>query len=273
MHKSARVPQNRAMIKYAVRAQLQGRVFVCFLACLIPMVLPWVMRLIPVSFGAVHILVIDTILYRISLPMLALSFVATTFVTDPMTVKVAGFFLVFNRDPEHLPSPLTVCDCFGPGYLRLVSAMLQRTIRVFAWSAIPLVVGAVIPGMFEQVDVSGISAIRVNDWYYWFILAAAIVNLYRGLSYSMVPYLLADEPDISASEALRRSVHLTKGRIWELFVLQLSFFGWLMLVSITFMIGAIYAYPYLEGTMAAYYIAFTQPAPWELDRDDEEDAY
>lgn len=253
------------MIKYAVRLLLTGRVFVCFLACLLPALLPWVMRLIPFSFGTVDFLIADAFIYRISVPMYILSFAASAFVTDPMAVRLAAFFLKLNRDPENLPSPLSVCDCFGPGYLRLVSAMLLKTLRIAVWSVAPLLVCALIPGAWEIVQVSGQSVIRLADWTYLFALVSIFLGLYRGLGYTMVPYILADEPDVSATEALRMSLAMTKGRKWELFVLQMSFFGWMMLVSITFMVAGIYVYPYIEGTMAAYYIAFKMPMPWEDD--------
>lgn len=246
------------MIKYAVRRQLSGRVFVCFLACMIPAVLPWVMRLIPVSFGVINVLVADAVIYGISVPMIVLSFVATTFVTDPMTVRVAAFFLKLNRDAENLPSPLSVCDCFGPGYLRLVLGMFLRAVRIFVWSVIPLIIGALIPGTWELVTIEGAQVIRLGDLAYVFFLLAIVANLYRSLSYTLVPYILADQPDVSAAEASRQSATIMRGRIWEMLVLELSFFGWLFLVSITFMIAGVYAYPYIEGTVAAYYIAYTE---------------
>lgn len=272
MQKVKRVPQDRQMMKYAARMLLSGRVFVCFLACIIPAALPWVMRLIPVSFGVVNFLVADVVLYGISLPMMLLSFAATTFVTDPMSVRVAGFFLTLNRDAEHLPSPLSVCDCFGPGYLRLVGSMLLRSIYVMAWTAVPLVIGALVPGTWEMVEVMGVEAIRLTNLGYLFILLAVTANLYRSLGYTMVPYLLIDHPEIGPVEALRRSRYITRGRIGELLVLELSFLGWLMLVSVTFMIGAVYVYPYIESTMAGYYLAFIQPLPYEKNESEATDA-
>lgn len=263
MNKASRPPQNRQMIKYAIRQLLTGRVFRCFLACLIPMALPWIMRLIPTNWGIVNVLVADLIIYSISLPMLLLSFVATTFVTDPITVRLAAFFLTFNRDPENLPSPLSVCDCFGPGYLRLVKGMLLRSAQIMLWTVVPLLVALLIPGSWQVTDISGLQVFVLSDGAYWAILLAACLNIYRSLVTAMVPYVLADRPEVAPLEALRISRAMTRHRIWELLLLELSFFGWLLLASVTFMIGGIYAYPYMEGTMAAYYIAFSQPMPWE----------
>lgn len=272
MNKASRPPQNRQMIKYAIRQLLVGRVFRCFLACLIPMALPWIMRLIPVNWGVVNVLVADLIIYSISLPMLVLSFLATTFVTDPITVRLAAFFLTLNRDPENLPSPLSVCDCFGPGYLRLVKGMLLRSAQIMLWTIVPLLIAFLIPGSWQVIEVSGLSVIQLSDGAYWTILLAACLNVYRSLVTAMVPYVLADQPDVGPWEALRISRAMTRNRVWELLVLELSFFGWLLLTSVTFMIAGIYAYPYMEGTMAAYYIAFSQPMPWEAHVQETDDA-
>lgn len=251
------------MIKLTVRMLLGGRLFQCFLACLIPMLLPWVLRLAPIRFGVFTVLVMDAYTIDFSLPMTALSLLTGILVSDPMTVKLAGFFLALSRDPENLPSPLTVTDCFGPDYLRLLLGMLGRTVRIYAWSIVPILVGALIPGTWEMVQLSGEQVLRITDRAYPFILAGSILSLYRSLSYAMVPYLLQEDPQLSPGEAIRRSIAMTKGRIWELVMLELSFFGWLMLVTMTFGIAYVYVLPYMEGTMAAYYIAFSQPMPWE----------
>lgn len=251
------------MIKYGARELLTGRVFVCFLACLLPMAPPWIMRLAPIQLGAVNLLVADRIIYSVSIPMTLLSFLLSALVTDPMGVRLAAFFLTLHRDSENLPSPLSVCDCFGPGYFRLVKGMLLRTVRVMLWTLLPLAICALVPGAWETAQVSGMDVIRVADWTYVFLLAALVLNVNRGLCYSMVPYLLADRPELGPVDALRESRRMTHRRLWELFVVQLSFLGWMLLTSITFFIGAIYTYPYIEATMAGYYLAFAQPMPWE----------
>ncbi len=56
----------------------------------------------------------------------------------------------------------------------------------------------------------------------WFIM----------LRYTLAPYLLADRPDDGASAAVRRSVQLMRGWTWELFKLELSFLGWVILYEL-----------------------------------------
>lgn len=52
------------------------------------------------------------------------------------------------------------------------------------------------------------------------------------LRYALAPYLLADHPDDGAGAAVRRSAELTQGWVWELFKLDLSFLGWVLLAAL-----------------------------------------
>lgn len=64
-------------------------------------------------------------------------------------------------------------------------------------------------------------------WSLLFVIPG-IVAAYR---YSLVPYLLIDDPDRPVLDALRRSRELMQGRKWELFTLELSFLLWIMGMS------------------------------------------
>lgn len=253
------------MIKYAARLSLQGRIWVCFGAFLIPQILPWVMRLIPTDVGVVYFLLADSYAMSFSVPMTVLSFVASALVTDPMVVRLAAFFLKLNRDPENLPSPLSVCDCFGPGYLRLVLGMLRRSLIVLAWTGVPLLIGAVLPGSLSLVEDADMTLLRMGGAMPTFVLLSGAGSLYASLRYAMVPYVLADRPELSPAEAVAYARRIMRGRLWELFCLTLSFFGWMLLATMTMMLAGIYVYPYIETTMAAYYIAFSTPLPYEDD--------
>ena len=80
-----------------------------------------------------------------------------------------------------------------------------------------------------------------------------IPGIIKGLSYSMAFYVLAENPDMTAREALRESKRIMHGHKWELFVLQLSFILWMFLVVVTFGIAAIYVVPYQSCTVANFY--------------------
>ncbi len=52
------------------------------------------------------------------------------------------------------------------------------------------------------------------------------------LRWSLAPYLLADRPDDGPTAAVLRSARLMRGWTWELFKLELSFAGWVILSSL-----------------------------------------
>lgn len=75
-----------------------------------------------------------------------------------------------------------------------------------------------------------------------------------GLGLYEVPYMLAENPDISGMEAIRRSWENMKGHKDELFVLELSFIGWLLLTILTFGVLAIFwTGPYMALAEAGFY--------------------
>lgn len=82
-----------------------------------------------------------------------------------------------------------------------------------------------------------------------------------------VPYMLAEDPNISGMEAIRRSWENMKGHKGELFVLHLSFIGWILLTILTFGVLAIfYAGPYMALAEAGFYrgmhpVQIEEPAP------------
>ncbi|MBQ6332911.1 MAG: DUF975 family protein [Clostridia bacterium] len=82
-----------------------------------------------------------------------------------------------------------------------------------------------------------------------------------------VPYMLAEDPNISGMGAIRRSWENMKGHKGELFVLHLSFIGWILLTILTFGVLAIfYAGPYMSLAEAGFYrgmhpAQIEEPAP------------
>ena len=81
-----------------------------------------------------------------------------------------------------------------------------------------------------------------------------IVAVYR---YAMVPYLMAEFPDLKLMDAIRESKRLMKGNKWRLFCLQMSFFGWALLCLLTLGIGNLWLTPYMRTAEAAFYMHVT----------------
>lgn len=83
-----------------------------------------------------------------------------------------------------------------------------------------------------------------------FIVPGVIISL----MFSQALYVLADNPEIGIFDALERSCSLTKGYKWDIFVLELSFLGWMLLGVLTFGIALLWVVPYMEVTNSELYL-------------------
>lgn len=80
-----------------------------------------------------------------------------------------------------------------------------------------------------------------------------IPGIVMSYSYAMIDYVLAENPDMNAREALAESRRIMRGNRWKLFCLQLSFIGPMLLCILTLGIGLIWFVPYESATMAVFY--------------------
>ena len=80
-------------------------------------------------------------------------------------------------------------------------------------------------------------------------------------SYFLVPFIVAENPDIRPREAIDLSRRMMDGHKWECFLLELSYLGWFVLGFVTF--GAadvLWGVPYRVAAYAEYYAALRQQA-------------
>ncbi len=87
-----------------------------------------------------------------------------------------------------------------------------------------------------------------------------IPGIIKSYSYAMAPYILAENNDMTAREALNESKRIMDGHKWEFFVLQLSFILWILLGSVTFGLAYIYVTPYMNMTAVNFYNSIKAPA-------------
>ena len=118
------------------------------------------------------------------------------------------------------PQPFsTLFSAFSSHYLNVVKVMFLVSVKILAWSLL-----LVIPGIIKSYE------------------------------YRMIPYLLAQQPDMRAEDAFALSRKMTMGHKAEMFVLSLSFLGWLILGTLAFRIGVWFVRPYIESTWAQLYL-------------------
>ena len=95
--------------------------------------------------------------------------------------------------------------------------------------------------------------VKIFAWALLFVVPG-IIAMFR---YSMAPFLMAENPDLSATEAIEESKRLMMGNKWRLFCLEFSFIGWWLLVALTGGVGAIFLRPYSKAAITAFYLDLT----------------
>lgn len=78
-------------------------------------------------------------------------------------------------------------------------------------------------------------------------LLLVIPGIIKAYSYSMTFYILRENPEMTAGDAITASQKMMDGHKMDLFLLSLSFIGWAILASITFGIGYLWLIPYIYG--------------------------
>ena len=125
-----------------------------------------------------------------------------------------------NRASFELQDLFSQFDRFGQGFLQ----SFLRGLYVFLWSLL-----FVIPGIV------------------------------KGYAYAMTPFIMAENPDMTANEAITASRELMDGHKGELFILDLTFIGWDLLAALSLNLGHLALNPYKNAAYAAFYKDLTAP--------------
>jgi len=93
-------------------------------------------------------------------------------------------------------------------------------------------------------------------WTLLFIIPGVI----KSYAYRMVPYILAENPDIDYKKAVELSNEMTMGHKVDIWVLDLSFIGWYLLGALACGIGVMFVRPYHDATDAELYLELKEIA-------------
>lgn len=150
--------------------------------------------------------------------VVVVSVVVSTFVLAPLEIGCRKFTILVSDNQEQ--SLGVIGDGFQYGYKNNVKTMFLRGLYTFLWSML-----FCIPGIIKSYE------------------------------YRMIPYILADNPDITCKEAFEMSKKMMSGEKWKTFVLDLSFILWDILAVCTCGILFIfYVNPYVNQTNAELYL-------------------
>lgn len=142
------------------------------------------------------------------------------FLFNPLQV---GCYRFFAKNVEQTPAPLgLVREGFG-GYGHVFMTLFLRDLFLVLWCLL-----LIVPGIIKSY------------------------------SYQLVPYIIKDQPNLSATETIARSSELMRGNKWRAFVMDLTFLGWWLLGGLTLgVVNVFWTTPYYESAKAALYLELT----------------
>lgn len=87
-----------------------------------------------------------------------------------------------------------------------------------------------------------------------------IPGIVKSYSYAMAPYIMQDDPSKSWKQCIDESREMMNGHKAQLFWLDLSFIGWIIVGMLTFGIGMLFVNPYMHQARANFYLAVKEQA-------------
>ena len=174
-----------------------------------------------ISLSLVLMIVIGIIIF--SIIFIAIFALIRAFVLNPIYVGCLRFILNAREGRRNFND---VVFAFNNSYLNIVKVMFLRDLKVFLWTLL-----LIIPGIVKSYE------------------------------YSMIPYILAENPAIDSNRVFELTKVMTNNDKLNIFVLGLSFLPWQILSAITcFIVGIFWVNPYVNATMAELYIELREKA-------------
>ena len=86
----------------------------------------------------------------------------------------------------------------------------------------------------------------------WMLLLI-VPGIIAAISYSMSFFILSDDPNIRAMDAIKKSKKMMNGYKWKFFCLGCRFIGWCILGILSLFIGFLWIVPYIHISYAKFY--------------------
>ena len=92
-------------------------------------------------------------------------------------------------------------------------------------------------------------------WIYTFLwsLLFLVPGVIKGCAYFLAPYILVDNPELTADEAICRSMRMMDGHKMQLFLMSLGYFFLVLLSSLLLFIPLIWLIPYYTTAYVQFY--------------------
>ncbi len=105
---------------------------------------------------------------------------------------------------------------------------------------------------FGQTLLLGLmQSIFVTLWSLLFLIPGIV----KAYSYSMAYYIMVDNPEYDWNRCITESRNMMRGHKWQLFCLDLSFIGWIIVGALCLGIGTLWVTPYQYAARTEFYNA------------------
>ena len=152
----------------------------------------------------------------LALVFLAVAIVLDIYVMNPLNMGGSRFFFCNLQQPADVKE---ICFGYDRNYRNVVRVLFYRDLYLILWTLL-----FIIPGFVKAYE------------------------------YRMIPYLLAEHPDMPKEQAFETSRQMMYGEKGRAFLLDVSFIGWFLLSLCTCgLVGIFYYTPYKMSTDAALY--------------------
>ena len=152
-----------------------------------------------------------------SIFLIVISCLASLLITCNLSYGMNVALLRFNRGREE-----TIKEMFSAGfkedYARVLGIMLLTALYIILWMIL-----LIIPGLI------------------------------KAYAYSMTTFIAEDNPELDPNECIKRSKVMMDGHKMDLFLLDLSYIGWILLGIITLGIGMLWVGPWITMAHVKFY--------------------
>ena len=155
-------------------------------------------------------------LIRLWIIITIISWLYSIFLGHTILIGACKYFILSIKEN---PSTSTLFDFFKTSYWNIVKVMFFYQIKIVLWTLC-----FIVPGIIKAYE------------------------------YCMVPYILAEHPEMESAAVFERSRMLTQNNKLNIFVLEISFIGWLFLGMLCCGIGILFVSPYIDITMTHLYL-------------------
>ncbi len=147
-----------------------------------------------------------------------LNLLVAIFIFYPLAMSMVIMFLSFVKSGEKLSAKGLTLGFKSPLYSKSIVLYLLIAIYTFLWSLL-----LIVPGIIKS------------------------------LSYALAPYILAENPELKANEAIEKSMAMMDGHKMQLFLMWLGYAGFALLSILALGIPLLWLHPYYQVVMVKFY--------------------